>query len=523
MTIERGEAAPAWIRQTPRKRGRRQLRSVNDKALTQFPFRTRPEPGPNLPGACRSKVVSPTNSYPQRTDPMSKLFDSSPTRPTRPSTVSDARGILEVAIDRVRPSVIFSDASAVHGSSPSPLDRYAGIRILAFGKAALAMAGAVERALADEQPRIRHTLVVIPPGYADTLPDDEHAPSNAEVCVGDHPVAGEKSAAAGRRVLEAAQKAGPDELLLVLISGGGTSLTSVPVDGIEVWDLRHTYRLLIRSGAPIRDVNVVRKHLTRVGGGQLAQAATPADVAALVISDVPGDDLSVIASGPTVPDPSTFDDAVRVAYRSGIWHDLPETVRAHLSAGARGRRPETPATDEAMGAVHTSVVGSNALALDAAAGEAARRGYRVASVHSDLHGEARTVGRRLAGTFDRETPEDPICRLWGGETTVTVRGEGRGGRNQELALAAALEWEGQKVDAVLMSAGTDGIDGPTDAAGAWADAATAGAMRAAGIDPAEALEENDSYSAHGASQTRLHTGPTHTNVMDVVIGVSSSG
>jgi len=176
-----------------------------------------------------------------------------------------------------------------------------------------------------------------------------------------------------------------------------------------------------------------------------------------------------------------------------------------------------------MGAVHTSVVGSNALALDAAAGEAARRGYRVASVHSDLHGEARTVGRRLAGTFDRETPEDPICRLWGGETTVTVRGEGRGGRNQELALAAALEWEGQKVDAVLMSAGTDGIDGPTDAAGAWADAATAGAMRAAGIDPAEALEENDSYSAHGASQTRLHTGPTHTNVMDVVIGVSSSG
>lgn len=434
--------------------------------------------------------------------------------------VSDARGILRAAVDRVRPSALLSDASVIRADTPSPLDRYAEIRVVAFGKAALAMAGAVQKALSDAEPPIRHTLVVIPPGYADTLPESEWAPSNAEVCVGDHPVAGEKSAAAGRRVLEVAEQAGPDQLLLVLISGGGTSLSSVPVDGIEVWDLRHTYRLLIRSGAPIEDVNVVRKHLTRVGGGQLAQAAIPADVAAFVISDVPGDDLSVIASGPTVPDPSTFEDAVRVAYQSGIWHDLPGAVRTHLSAGARGRRKETPSTKEAIGTTCTTIIGSNAHALEAAVDEAGRRGYHVASVDSDLRGEARDVGRRLIGELDGNARDEPsICRLWGGETTVTVRGNGRGGRNQELALAAALELDGRDVAAVLLSAGTDGVDGPTDAAGAWATEATAASMRSAGIDPETALRDNDSFTAHGASQTRIHTGPTHTNVMDLVIGL----
>ncbi|HKL87423.1 MAG TPA: MOFRL family protein, partial [Salinibacter sp.] len=294
----------------------------------------------------------------------------------------------------------------------------------------------------------------------------------------------------------------------------------LPADGLDLADLKTVYHRLMEAGVPIHPANVVRKHLTQVGGGQLAQAAEPADVGALVVSDVPGDDMSVIASGPTVPDSSTYQDAMQVLYRYGLWHDVPASVREHLAAGARGRRAETPDADHScFDATRSTLVGSNAMALEAARAAAQERGYQVRSVTTDVEGEARSVGARHVQDMLGESVNEPTCWLWGGETTVTVTGDGKGGRNQELALGAALELGGTDQDAVLLSGGTDGIDGPTDAAGAWATPATAQRARSAGRDPEEHLADNDAYSFFDALDHLLRPGPTHTNVMDVQVGL----
>lgn len=380
------------------------------------------------------------------------------------------------------------------------------------------MSGAAERLCEEAGLTVTGGVAIVPPSYPGTLPESERAPRHLQVLTGNHPTAGDDSARAGRRLLEAAQSAGPDELVLVLISGGGTALASVPVPEIDGWDLRATYRLLLRSGASIDEVNAVRKHLTRVGGGQLA-AACPADMLALAVSDVPSDRLDVIASGPTVPDPSTFEDAMRVAYRYGLWHDLPASVREHLAAGARGRRAETPGAEDALGTVRTQRVATQHDAVEAAAEEARSLGYTVVCAVTGQEGEAREVARERVRDLQEAGVTQPSVWVWGGETTVTVRGDGTGGRNQELALAAALAMEDDPGHRVLLSGGTDGIDGPTDAAGAWATPSTARSMREAGVDPAAALERNDSYTAHEAAGTLLRTGPTHTNVMDLTIGL----
>jgi len=438
--------------------------------------------------------------------------------------LGDARAMFDAAIRELKASRIFPSIDLTD-VAPRPLDAYAGVRIVAFGKAALPMSGAAERLCRENDLPVRGGVAVVPPGYPDTVPEDEHEPEVVDVIVGNHPIAGQDSDEAGRRVLAEVDRAGDPELLLTLISGGGTALISTPVEGVDVWDLRATYRLLVRSGAPIHDVNTVRKHLTRIGGGQLA-AASSADVAGLVVSDVPGDDLSVIASGPTVPDPSTFTDALRVAYQSNIWHDLPPSVRNHLTAGARGQRAETPTSVDELGRVETQIVASNADARTAARREAVSRGYHLFAEEA-LEGEASETGRRCVREMMQHQVDAPSAWLWGGETTVTVTGDGAGGRNQELALAAAIEIDGTtgrtgEDDIILLSAGTDGIDGPTDAAGAWATPQTAAAMRTRGVDPTAALDANDSHTAHRASATCLQTGPTHTNVMDIVIGLRSS-
>ncbi|HHP7239358.1 glycerate kinase type-2 family protein [Longibacter sp.] len=439
------------------------------------------------------------------------------------SFLRDVRAMFDAAVREVKAARIFPSINPAD-AAPRPLGSYDGVRVVAFGKAALPMSGAAERLCRENGLSVRGGVAVVPPGYPDTVPADEHEPEAVDVLVGNHPVAGQDSDRAGRRVLAEANRATDRELLLILISGGGTALISTPVEGVDVWDLRATYRLLVRSGAPIHDINVVRKHLTRLGGGQLA-AASAADIAGLVVSDVPGNDLSVIASGPTVRDPSTFADALRVAYRSNIWHDLPPTVRDHLTAGARGRRAETPKSADDLGRVRTQIVASSADAVAAARREAVSRGYRVVA-EDHLDGEACEAGRRCVREMMHHQVDAPSAWLWGGETTVTVTGDGAGGRNQELALAAAIEMEETaggtgEDDIILLSAGTDGIDGPTDVAGAWATRQTAATMRTYDVDPTAALDANDSYRAHRASETCLQTGPTHTNVMDVVIGLRS--
>ena len=432
---------------------------------------------------------------------------------------ADAETIFRAAIRAVQADRVIGGIDPGDWA-PRPLHAYEDVVLLAFGKAAMGMAGAVEQVLAErsEPVSVRGGLAVVPEGYASTLPSELPAPDRVEVVEAGHPVPNAASERAGRRLLGRADEAGEGTLVLVLISGGGTALTTAPAGDVDRMDLRATFRMLLESGAPISDVNVVRKHLTRVGGGRLARAAGPADVGALVVSDVVGDDLSTIASGPTVPDPSTYADAVRILYRLGLWHDLPATVRDHLAAGANDRRSSTPAPgDDAFAGVRTQLVGTNDDALQAAKRSADVLGYDVRILARDVTGEARDVARQHVDALRDAGPD--TCLLWGGETTVTVTGDGTGGRNQELALAAALAMDRDEAyrdrEAALLSGGTDGIDGPTDAAGAVVTPETAARLRDRGVAPSSALDANDSYAAFQSSAAHLLTGPTHTNVMDV--------
>lgn len=430
--------------------------------------------------------------------------------------VDDAQSIFRAGIREVQAPTLLGDADASDWA-PRPLSTYDTVRVVGMGKAALAMAGVVEERLGD---RVEDGCVVVPETYPSTYPEAFPDPAIVDVVEGGHPVPTTGSVRGARRVLAQAEDATAGDLLLVLISGGGTALSTLPAGALELPDLKRVYHQLLAAGVDIHRMNAVRKHLTQVGGGQLAQQAQPAHVASLIISDVVGNDLSVIASGPTVPDPSTFEDAMRVLYEKELWHDVPVSVRTHLAAGGRGHRPETPgAGAECFEQTTNTLLGTNQTALDAARAEAEARGYEVATVQDGVEGEARAVGRAHAQSMIDATPSSPICWLWGGETTVTVTGDGTGGRNQEVALGGALALEGAPDPAVLLSGGTDGIDGPTDAAGAWATPETIGAARDAGRDPEEHLDNNDSYSLFDALDQLVRTGPTHTNVMDLHLGL----
>lgn len=431
--------------------------------------------------------------------------------------VSDAQALYRAAVRQGQADRLL-EATASDSWALRPLAEYNSVRIAGMGKAAMAMAGVVEAAWPG---LIADGIVVVPEGYPETYPDRLPTPSTVRVMEGGHPLPSQGSVRAGRRLREQAQAVGDDELLLVLISGGGTALASLPVEGIDLPDLKTTYHRLLTQGVPIQPANTVRKHLTQLGAGQLAAAAQPGHVAGLVVSDVVGDDLSTIASGPTVPDPSTYEEAMQVLYQYELWHDVPGTVRDHLAAGGRGRRPETPTAEaECFDTTTTSLLGTNADALAAARTAAEERGYQVRLVQSGVEGEARLQGRERVETLRAADIDGPTCWLWGGEPTVTVTGEGTGGRNQEVALGAALELDEMDRAAVVLSGGTDGIDGPTDAAGGWATPATAEAARAAGHDPQQHLDENNAYPLFDALGQLLRPGPTHTNVLDVQVALA---
>ncbi|HHC09577.1 MAG TPA: DUF4147 domain-containing protein [Actinobacteria bacterium] len=365
--------------------------------------------------------------------------------------------------------------------------------VVAFGKAAPAMA----RGLAEGLDGLPSTgVVVAPEATAGPWPS----------IVAGHPVPDAGSVLAGRRVLELAAAAGPDDLLVCCISGGGSALVEVPAEGLELGDLVATTELLLGAGAPIDELNAVRKHLSAVKGGRLAEAARRTTLLTLVLSDVVGDPLDVIASGPTVPDPTTYRDALDVVDRHGLRDRLPGRVVAHLEAGASGLLPETPKRPHPRQTIE--VVGNGPRAARAAVERLRRRGITARVVETTLAGEARDVGARVA-----VARLEVAVGVYAGETTVTVRGDGRGGRNQEAALAAALALEG--TDGIFLAAGTDGIDGPTDAAGALVDGGTIARGRAAGLDPYEHLARNDAYAFLAAAGDLVVTGPTGTNVADL--------
>jgi hydroxypyruvate reductase len=391
------------------------------------------------------------------------------------------------------------------GAFTLDLTHIARVIVLGCGKAGAAMARAVEAVLGR---RLTEGFVVVKDGHA--LPTRVVSLAEAE-----HPVPDRRGQAAAERILSLAQGAGPDDLVLFLVSGGGSALLPAPAPPVTLEEKQAVTRLLLSAGATIGELNAVRKHLSLLKGGQLARAAGPARLLTLLLSDVIGDPLDVIASGPTAPDPTTFADALAVLDRRGVVDRVPTSVMDRLTAGARNEIPETPKPgDRLFASVTHVVIGNNGLVVDAAARTAEHLGYRARIMTRGLQGEARDVGRDLVAEGRSMSP--PACLVAGGETTVTVRGQGRGGRCQELALAAALELRPDE-GLVVLAAGTDGTDGPTDATGAVVDAGTMARGRAAGLDPRRSLAENDAYAFLRASGDLVVTGPTNTNLLDLHI------
>lgn len=341
-----------------------------------------------------------------------------------------------------------------------------------------------------------------------------------------HPLPDDGSRRAAEEMMALLSGAGERDLVIALISGGGSAMISTPPRGISPDDKEAVLRRMLRSGIDIAGFNTVRKHLSLVKGGWMAKAAHPSRVWVLLLSDVPGDDPSVIASGPFSPDPTTYADAQTVLIRGGICAEIPPAARGHIESGLSGKLPDTPKPgDPAFGRVVSAVIGSNRVALEAAKREAERRGADdVRILPGFLRGEARECARAFVAELRKASGALPPGRIAvlaaGGETTVTVRGTGRGGRNQEFALASAIELDGEEGIAIV-SAGTDGVDGPTDAAGAYIRGDTCARGRAAGLVPRHHLAENDSHSFFRALSDHVVTGPTGTNVADLVIGAAA--
>jgi glycerate 2-kinase len=378
---------------------------------------------------------------------------------------------------------------------------------IAAGKAAAPMAKAAASVL---EGRLRSGLIVAPTATVF---------GTFESIAGGHPVPDAGSERAGRRALQIAESLEREETLLVLLSGGGSSLMAVPAAGITLGDKQRTTAELLRAGADIHALNTVRKHLSAIKGGWLASRA-PGSVHTYVISDVVGDDVSVIASGPTVPDESTFADARRLLDHYGGVSSFPPAVVAHLDHGVRGEIPETPKPTYPH-LVHTDVhvIGSRDAAMFGAAAKARALGYEVVRIPEAVVGEARAAAvAHLREVMSSALAHPrPLCVVSSGETTVHVTGAGKGGRNQEFALAVAALLDGLDAPAAIASVGTDGIDGPTDAAGAIADTTTLARARARGLTPDPFLDDNNAYAFFDALGDLVHTGPTGTNVGDLQI------
>lgn len=363
--------------------------------------------------------------------------------------------------------------------------------------------------------RIRAGLVVsVMPGPV---------PGRFESVVGGHPIPTDASVRAGRRALELAESVAPDETLLVLLSGGASALMAVPATGLTLEDKRATTNRLLRAGADIHALNTVRKHLSAIKGGWLA-ARTRGACHTLVISDVVGDDLSVIASGPTVGDASRFQDALDVLRRFDGEDVYPPAVVGYLRRGASGAEVDTPVPgDPRLAGTTTMVIGSRRDAMAGALAEAASRGYHVLGLDDAVVGESRTaaVAHFRAILARADGMGRPACIVSSGETTVRVVGRGTGGRNQEFALAVADALCRLGAPGALASVGTDGIDGPTDAAGALADSTTIERARAAGLSPGSFLADNNAYAFFAQLGDLIHTGPTGTNVGDLQVALLS--
>lgn len=423
---------------------------------------------------------------------------------------SHAQSIWRAGVAAVRPEPLVYQALAELADELRAARR---ILVIGAGKAGAAMADAVEQALADQLDRIEGVVNV--PG--DTVKPLRKIRLNAaRPAATNFPTA--DGVAGAREMLRLAGSAGPEDVALCLLSGGGSALLPAPVAGVSLADKLAVTKLLHGCGATINEMNAVRKHLSAIKGGRLAQAFTGKALYSLIISDVIGDPLDVIASGPTAPDPTTFADALQIVDRHRLRTQIPAAALSHLERGARGDIAETPKSIASN--VRNRILGSNVVALAAAQACAEKFGYRVLTLGSYIEGETRHVAVMHAGIVrsivEKGIPlAAPVCLLSGGETTVTLAPHpGKGGRNQEFVLAALLKLDARP-NVVILSGGTDGEDGPTDAAGASADASTLKRANALGLNGWNCLQRNDAYAFFQATGDLFLTGLTGTNVMDV--------
>jgi glycerate 2-kinase len=397
------------------------------------------------------------------------------------------------------------------------MEAYKRIIVVGAGKATARMAKAIETLLGSN---IEQGLIIVKDGHMENLSIIEQVESS-------HPVPSAAGVSATGRIMQMLHTADADTLVICLLSGGASALLIAPAQGLSLQYKQETTRLLLRAGANIEELNAVRKHLSSVKGGRLAEAAYPAQLLCLLVSDVIGDALEVIASGPTAADSSTFAEAWAVLEKYALQKKLPPAVVIYLLDGMAGRQPETVRQNNpCLEKTRNVIIASNKQALSAAAAKAAQMGFVTRIYSHTLQGEAHVAARLLAQAAGTELANmqtnERRCLLCAGETTVTLRGQGKGGRNQEFALAFAMEVEG--VDGIsILSAGTDGTDGPTDASGAMVDSHTIAHARSLGMDAGSYLEDNDSYrffqhyTAASGAHAHLKSGPTGTNVMDIQI------
>lgn len=431
----------------------------------------------------------------------------------------DALDILRRALEAVDPRKAIKHSLELRKSHlcfndvELDLDGFSKVFVVGGGKAGGAMAEAVEELLEE---RIATGVVNILKGT-----EDRYRLRRIELNGASHPIPDDDGVMGTGKMLSLVEQAGADDLVFVLISGGGSALMTYPAEGVGLDEMRRLTEMLLRSGATINELNAVRKHLSAVKGGQLAEKAHPATVVSLILSDVVGDPLDTIASGPTAPDISTFRDAAAVLQRYGIWTKVANSIRQRIEAGLKGEFKDTPKPgDKIFQRVFNVVIGSNLVAARAAVKEAVNLGYNTLLLSTRVEGEARHVGTVYAGIAGEISASDhpiprPAAVVAGGETTVKVEGAGHGGRNQELALSAAMRMEG--LDAVVAALATDGIDGPTEAAGAICDGWTMRRAKSMGLATEDFLMDNDSHGFFSRLEDAILTGPTGTNVNDLAV------
>lgn len=404
------------------------------------------------------------------------------------------------------------------GEQVYDLSSFENVYVIGAGKASAAMAEAIELLLGN---RVQSGILNVK--YQHALPL-----KTVQVNEAGHPVPDEAGMWGTQQMIQLLQSTGEHDLIICLISGGGSALLPCPAAGMTLADKQQVTQLLLDCGATIHEINALRKHLSKIKGGRLAQLAYPSTLVSLILSDVIGDDLDSIASGPTVPDRSTFQDCWQIVNKYGLESRIADSAKEILRRGAAAKIQETPKiNDPIFQKVQNLIIGSNILAVEAASRKADELGYRSLVLSTMIEGETREVAKVHAAVAKEilesgHPVQPPACVISGGETTVTIRGKGLGGRNLEFTLAAALEIEGMK-GVVVLSGGTDGTDGPTDAAGAIADGATVSRADEVGIKASQYLDDNDSYPFFETLGDLLITGPTFTNVMDLRLLLVDAG